>query len=159
MSEFDLDDAEVTVAAASPVSSEAAALIAALDRHLLSLYAPEHTHLLSPRVLAQPNTVFCLARVEGTAVGCGAVRFCPDYAEVKRMYVVPAWRGRGIARAVLRWLEGQTLHNGYMTVRLETGADNTEGVRLYETTGYLRIPPFGEYSDNGVSLCYEKRLA
>jgi putative acetyltransferase len=159
MSVYDLADEEVTVAAASPTSPEAAALVAALDRYLLSLYAAEHTHLLSPRVLAQPNTVFCLARLDGTAVGCGAARFCSGYVEVKRMYVVPAWRGRGIARVVLKWLEDQALYTGYATVRLETGVNNTAAVRLYETSGYVRIPPFGEYTDNGVSLCYEKRIA
>jgi putative acetyltransferase len=149
----------LTVETASPTLPEAAALVGALDRYLLSLYAAEQTHLLSPRVLARPNTVFCLARVEGTAVGCGAVRFCSGYAEVKRMYVVPAWCGQGVGRVLLQWLEDQALYTGYTTVRLETGVNNTRAVRLYEMNGYLRIPPFGEYSDNGVSICYEKGIA
>lgn len=149
---------EVTVATASPTLPEAAALLAALDRFLLSLYAAEHTHLPSPRILAQPDTVFCLARVDGTAVGCGAVRFCSGYAEVKRMYVVPPLRGRGIARIVLAWLEDQALSTGYATLRLEAGVNNTAAVRLYETSGYVRIPPFGEYAAGRVCLCYEKRI-
>lgn len=148
----------VTVALESALSDDAVALVAALDRYLLSLYKPEHTHLLQPATLDEPNTLFCVARLDGEPVGCGAVRFLAEYAEVKRMYVAPHARRLGVARGVLAWLEEQALRNGYSTLRLETGTLNREAIELYESAGYAPIPVFGEYTDNGVSLCYEKSL-
>lgn len=148
----------LTVALESPLSADAVALVAQLDRALLALYKPEHTHLLQPATLAEPNVLFCVARLDGEAVGCGAVRFFAEYAEIKRMWVAPHARRQGVARRVLVWLEEQALRNGYSEVRLETGVLNTEAVALYEASGFAPIAAFGEYSDNGVSLCYEKSL-
>jgi ribosomal protein S18 acetylase RimI-like enzyme len=78
--------------------------------------------------------------------------------EVKRMYVAPAFRGRGIARALLRALEAAAGRLGVAVLRLETGTRQPEAIGLYEAAGYARIPAFGEYVGDPLSVCFEKRL-
>ncbi len=142
-----------------PDSAEALALIEALDTHLAGLYAPENRHGLPVAALLNRSVTFLVARFDGIAVGCGAVKFVSaDYAEVKRMYVPPQWRGRGVAQALLRHLERLSQQNGFRILRLETGIHQPEAVRLYEGMGFSRCEPFGEYAEDGVSLCYEKHL-
>ena len=143
-----------------PDTADALALIGALDAHLNGLYAPENRHGLSVAALLDDSVTFLVARLDGAAVGCGAVKFVTgDYAEVKRMYVMPRWRGRGVARALLTHLERLSHQNGFRVLRLETGIYQPEAVRLYERAGFSRCAAFGEYAEDGVSLCYEKRLA
>ena len=144
----------------APDSADARALITALDAHLGALYRPENRHGLSAAALRQPSVTFLVARGGGVAVGCGAVLFVPgEYAEVKRMFVTPAWRGRGVAQALLARLEGLARRQGFGLLRLETGIYQAEAVRLYERAGFARRAAFGPYRDDGVSLCYEKALA
>ena len=143
-----------------PDMADARALLEALDAHLNSLYPPENCHKLSVAALQDKSVIFLVARWDGTAVGCGAVRFVGgEYAEVKRMYVAPQWRGLGVAQALLRHLERLSLQNGFGALRLETGIQQHDAVRLYERMGFSRCPAFGEYREDGVSLCYEKSLA
>ena len=143
-----------------PDTANALALIGALDARLNGLYAPENRHGLPVTALLDQSVTFLVARLDGVAVGCGAVKFVnEDYAEVKRMYVMPQWRGRGVARALLMHLERLSHENGFHVLRLETGIYQPEAVRLYESAGFSRCDPFGEYTEDGVSLCYEKRLA
>jgi putative acetyltransferase len=78
--------------------------------------------------------------------------------EVKRMCVAPAFRGRGIARALLRGLEGAACQLGFAALRLETGTRQPEAIGLYEAAGYARIPAFGEYAGDPFSVCFEKRV-
>src|SRR5262249_55727197 len=93
------------------------------------------------------------------AVGCGAVRpLEPGVGEVKRMFVLPEARGRGIARQILRSLEAAAGSLGFRVLRLETGQRQPEAIRLYQTAGYAEIPRFGEYADDPFSVCFEKRL-
>lgn len=148
----------VSIAAESPEGAEAVALVGALNAELLALYPPDACHHLTVAQLAQPNTFFCVARHDGAAVGCGALRRMDGYAEVKRMYVRPPWRGRGLARRILQVLEDEGARQAVGILRLETGAKSDAAMRLYEGAGYMRISPFGEYAENGVSVCYEKRL-
>jgi putative acetyltransferase len=104
--------------------------------------------------------VFVLARDgAGVAVGCGALRRLDgSSAEIKRMYVPPAHRGRGISRLVLGFLEECALAQGWTTLRLETGDRQPEAVGLYAGAGYRRIPNFGAYAGAVHSLCFERRL-
>lgn len=99
---------------------------------------------------------------DGAALGCGALRGLADgEAEVKRMYVVPAARGRGVSRAVLGALEDAARSRGWTTLRLETGPRQPEAVGLYAGAGYRRIGAFGAYAghpDAADSLFFEKRL-
>jgi GNAT superfamily N-acetyltransferase len=98
----------------------------------------------------------------GTAVGFGALRALGgDAAEVERMYVVPAARGRGVSKLLLAGLEDAARGRGWTTLRLETGPRQPEALALYERAGYRPIPAFGAYvdvPDAGCSLYYERVL-
>ena len=83
---------------------------------------------------------------DGTPVGCGALRpLDPGAAEVKRMYVVPAARGRGISRLVLGGLEEEARRRGWASLKLETGPRQPEAVGLYTSAGYRPVAAFGHY--------------
>lgn len=105
-------------------------------------------------------SVFLLARDStGEAVGCGALRHLGgEVAEIKRMYVAPAHRGRGVSRLVLGALEAQALSRGWTLLRLETGPLQAEAIGLYTSAGYAPIPAFGPYVGSATSLCFERRL-
>jgi GNAT superfamily N-acetyltransferase len=78
--------------------------------------------------------------------------------EIKRMFVRPAWRRKGIARMILSELERHARKRGYQRLRLETAAGQPEAIALYGSSAYARIPSFGEYIGNPASICFEKRL-
>ena len=105
--------------------------------------------------------VVLLARdAGGEALGCGALRALEDgVAEIKRMYVVPAARGRGLSKLVLAGLEAAARDRGWTTLRLETGPRQPEAVALYEGAGYRRIAAFTPHTDDADhSLFYERVL-
>ncbi len=92
-------------------------------------------------------------------MGCGAVRRIEARTgEIKRMYVSPDARGRGIGRAVLAALEAEARTLGIARLVLETGLRQGEALALYEGAGFSRIPPFGEYVNSPLSLCMAKDL-
>jgi len=112
---------------------------------------------------ADVSVLLLLRDDDGTAIGCGALRALGDgAAEVKRMYVVPAARGRGVSRLVLRRLEDAARERGWTTLRLETGPRRPEAVGLYTGAGYRPIRAFGAYRDDPDavdSLYFERELA
>ena len=139
---------------------DAVALIGELDAHLNQLYPPEARFGLDVAALRVPHIRFALARDEqGLAHGCGGVAFLDGYAELKRMFVRPASRGRGIAQALVRFLEDLAAGRGYDVMRLETGVRQHEALALYARLGYARCGPFGAYPPNDTSVYLEKRLA
>ena len=77
---------------------------------------------------------------------------------MKRMYVRPAYRGRGIARQLLSALEELAFQQGHSVLRLETGSYLPAAIGLYTSGGYQPIPVYGEYVDNPYSVCFAKRL-
>jgi ribosomal protein S18 acetylase RimI-like enzyme len=79
-------------------------------------------------------------------------------AEVKRMYVVPAARARGLARTMLAHLERSAAEAGAEAMVLETGTAQPEAMALYESSGYTRIPGFGHYRDAPLNRCFGKPL-
>ena len=91
-------------------------------------------------------------------VGCVALVDCGSYGEIKRLYVRPEWRGRGIAEALMDRLEADAGDLGLGVVRLETGSRLAAAVRLYERRGYDRCGKFGCYREHPASLFMEKRL-
>jgi GNAT superfamily N-acetyltransferase len=143
------------------LSPVAAALIGALNAELLGIYPEEGTcHFrLDPDEVHVDRGAFLVARADGTPVGCGAIRkFDPATAELKRMYVAPEMRGRGIGRRVLAALELEGRRLGVQRLVLETGERQAEALALYTGAGFARIPPFGEYVDSPLSVCMEKTL-
>jgi putative acetyltransferase len=142
-----------------PAAPEVHDLIAQLDRYQTDLYPPESNHLLPLEGLRQPNVVFLAARLDGKVVGCGAfVNHRGEYAELKRMYVLPEARGLKIGRRLLEELERRAQAAGLPLARLETGVRQPEALGLYEKAGYRRTGPFGEYDEHPLCVFMEKRL-
>src|SRR5262245_46465685 len=126
-----IGDASSVVICLEPSDSEdARSLIRRLDEDLLRRYpALEKTHGLHPQDVTDPNFTFLIARIADKAVGCGAIRSLePGAVEVKRMFVLPEFRGRGIARRILKALESRARELGRMLVRLETGFGQPEAI-------------------------------
>ena len=150
----------VTITAERPDSADAQALIAELEAHLQPLYPQESRHGYSVEKLLTQGVVFFIIRHEDTPAGCGGIQlFGNEYGEVKRMYVVPRFRGLGLARRLLGRLEEHARMHGVHTLRLETGIHQHDAIRLYEAMGFHRIAPFGEYRDDPLSRFYEKQIA
>lgn len=107
-----------------------------------------------------PRGIYLIAHVDALAVGMGALRPLDERsAEVRRLYVLPSHRRRGVARLILVELERQALHFGYRVLRLETGNRQLAAQRLYESCGFRRIEAFAPYSGDPTSMCFEKPLA
>jgi putative acetyltransferase len=144
-------------------TDDAHALIGELDAELHATSAPEQRHGLSIARIFQPGVMFFVARLDGVAVGCGGVAFDDGFAEVKRMYVRPRARGRGVARAILDRVEAEARARGLSRLVLETGDVRHEAIRLYERAGFTRCAAFGAYASMppiaiGHSVFFEKRL-
>jgi len=149
---------EVTLGDDDPIGEVARQLIDRLCTELSARYGAPPSPF-SPAEAAGPGSVFMVARLAGTPVACGALRRIDDaIAEVKRMYVAPEGRRRGLARRILRKLEQRAVEFGYRTIRLETGVAQPEAIALYEACGYRRIPPYGPFVGNPSSVCFEKFL-
>jgi putative acetyltransferase len=151
----------ITVAAEPYESPDARRLIGALDEHLAGRYAPEQRFgpNLKPEQLASGQGAFVLARAGQEAVGCGALRrLDPETGEVKRMYVEPRWRGRGVARRILDRLEAAAEDLGIARLVLETGVHQVEAIALYRRTGFTEVACWGEYASSSTSVCFEKRI-
>lgn len=162
----------LTIEAAGYDSADAVALVAALHDEVLVRYADdgddpvavepgEPDWVVTAADVAPPLGTFLVARLDGRAVGCGAVRRRSDdgpTGEVKRMFVVMDARGRGIARAILAELEAAAAALGYRRLMLETGTMQPEAMALYESAGWSAITPYGEYRFSPLSRCYAKSL-
>src|SRR5437588_311572 len=95
---------------------------------------------------------------DGTPVGAAALCASGEAAEIKRLYVRPHARGRGVGGALLDRLEREAAGRGYGAVRLETGLRQPEAIRLYERRGYRTIENFGVYADSSLARSYEREL-
>lgn len=100
-----------------------------------------------------------IAMDDGQPVGCGAIKeYTATVMEVKRMYVRPGMRGKGVAVAVLRELEDWAIALGYKKCILETGTKMPEAIGLYKKSGYAIIPNYGPYAAIESSICFAKDL-
>ena len=143
----------------SPDSPDARALVLELEAHLEPLYPQASRHGYSVDKLLREGVAFFVVRYQGEPAGCGGVQLVGgEYGELKRMYVRPAFRGLGLAKQLVAHLADYARAQGVSLLRLETGVHQGEAIGLYEGLGFYRIPPFGPYRDDPVSLCYEKRL-
>jgi GNAT superfamily N-acetyltransferase len=133
---------------------EAALEARSLYPELIAPGAPTPTN--PPR---QERAPYFVAFLAGTPVGCGALRPINEAtAEVRRVYVLQAYRRSGVARALLAHLQRTASELHYAVLRIETGARQLSAMALYESSGFQRIAPFGEHADDPTSICYEKRL-
>ena len=100
-----------------------------------------------------------IAYQDNIPIACGAFKFYMDKTvEIKRMFVLNDYRGKGIAREVLHGLERWAAELGFDTAVLETGKRQPEAIRLYEKEGYARIPNYGQYKNIDNSVCMKIKL-
>jgi putative acetyltransferase len=144
-------------------SAVALALIEELNGELSAVY-PErganHFHV-DPAEVSPGRGAFLVAYQDEQPVGCGAIRrLAPevDVAEVKRVYVRPPARGRGVGAAILTALEAEARALGASRLVLEMGERQPEALALYRRAGFAPIPLFGEYLGSPLSLCLGKPL-
>lgn len=140
----------------TPVASE---LIGELDAVLNPNYAPESRFGYSVEKLIQQGVAFFVVYVDGAPAGCGGVQvFDTGFAELKRMYVRPPFRGQGLGKALVNHLTDHALRQGIKVLRLETGNAQVEALNLYISMGFRHILPFGVYAGSATSICMEKRM-
>ncbi len=119
-----------------------------------------YTAEVTPADVAPPGGSFVVAYVGGAPVACGGLRAHDSgIGEIKRLWVEPRSRGRGVARALVARLEEEAVRLGYRTLVLETGLRQPEAISLYESLGYRRREPYGRYRDSPLSVCLERDLA
>lgn len=148
-----------TIVRERPDTADAIPLIDELEAELAALYPAASRHGYSVEKLLMQNVAFFVTRVDGRPAGIGGIQlFGREYGELKRMYVRPAFRGRGLANLMLERLSAHATEHGVTLLRLETGVYQTAAIALYERWGFRRIPPFGEYQADPLSLCFEKPI-
>lgn len=149
----------IDLAIESPDQHEVRELLKAGDIYMAGLYPAESNHMLDVSELCRPGVTFIVARLDGRAVGCGAiVESTEGWAEIKRMFVSPLARGQNIGRRLLQKLEAAALDKGVPLLRLETGIKQPEALALYRSAGFVEIGPFGQYRPDPLSLFMEKPL-
>jgi GNAT superfamily N-acetyltransferase len=151
----------ITVSPEDPRAPEAQALLTAFVDEIRHRYdaPPADVGYFDPSVVSVPKSVFLVARVEGRAVGCGAlVPFEDDVVEIKRMFVLPQERGHGIAKKILDRLQSLAQEFDYDRIRLETGTKQPESIALYGKSGFYRVPNFPPFENDHTAVCFEKRI-
>jgi len=133
------------------------AYVAELDRRFDGGFDPAHSLPADPECLSAPRGLLLCARLQGEAIGCGAVTFHGHGpAEIKRMWVAPHARGMGVARRILGRLEDAARRHGACATRLETNRALSEAVELYRASGYEEVPAFS--GERYAHHWFEKRL-
>jgi GNAT superfamily N-acetyltransferase len=154
-------DLNLSITAEPFDSDDARRLVGLLDAGLAELYTPDQRFgpNLRAEQLSEGRGTFLVARTAHRAIGCGAIRVLdPTTAEVKRMYVEPEFRGKGVGRAVLASLESAARELGVRRLVLETGIHQEEALSLYLRAGFTQLDCWGEYASSPTSVCYEKDL-
>lgn len=149
----------ITAAAEQVRSEDAEQLIRELSAELAALYeVPDGSAGFSPSDVEVPRSAFVVARLDGHAVGCGALRpLDDDSVEVKRVYTRAEYRRLGVAQAIMAEMERLAIEFGYKNIKLQTGPKQPEAAALYERVGYYRIPRFK--GDWELVLAFQKDLA
>lgn len=148
------------IARESPDQEDVAVLLRLSDELMVSLYPPESCHGLCLSELLAQKVRFFVARDSGAAIGCGG--FAPGPAgsgELKRMFVHPRARGRGVGRLVLERIEREARGEGVHLLQLETGNTLHEALALYRRLGYRECGPFGDYRADPLCVFMEKALS
>ena len=145
---------------------DAALLVEEVQQEYVVRYGGRDETPLEPAYFEQPQGGFFVGYLDGRPVATGAWRRRGDVvvdghdrtAEIKRMYVTAAMRGRGLARAMLAHLEDTAREAGAEVMVLETGLAQPEAISLYESSGYHPIAGFGFYKDAPLSRCFARHL-
>ncbi|HEX6170199.1 MAG TPA: GNAT family N-acetyltransferase [Chitinophagaceae bacterium] len=133
-------------------------LVKLLDAELAEIDGEEHVFYAQ---LNKTDTIkhVIIAYENEKPISCGAIReHSSTMMEVKRMYTLPGYRGKGLATKVLNELEKWASELSYQKCILETGWRQPDAIRLYEKNGYSRIPNYGKYAGIVNSVCFEKEI-
>ena len=133
-------------------------LVGLLDKDLAKRDGDEHAFYAQfnkPKNIR--HVIVCYA--DGKLIGCGAFReFETETVEIKRMFVLPEYRGHGIGLKILNEIELWATESDYTTCVLETGKKQPEAIRLYQKAGYVIIKSYGQYKNVENSVCMRKSL-
>lgn len=156
-----LNEPKILIGNADPQGLAALALLrdAAIEARELypEQFAPDAPWPTNPPL--EERGAFVVACLREQIAGCGALRPLDTVTvEIRRMFVRKSARREGVGRALLAHLENAARAFGYEIIRLETGNRQQPAMALYESCGFKRIPPFGDYVNDPTSVCFEKRL-
>ncbi len=153
---------DVVISRAELTADASRALISALNAELSVMYSePGANHFdLDPAEVSGKRGAFLVVSHNGTPVGCGAVRLiATDTGELKRMYLAPSVRGKGLAKQLVAALETEARVLGAKRLVLETGIRQHAALALYRGAGFRAIPLYGEYClSPETSVCLGKEL-
>ena len=152
---------EIEIEQLDPDDPEVRQIIDTADDFYRELYPEESNHLEPADALHQPDMLFVGCRVEGRLAASGAARVMTDddtYAEIKRLFVLDGYRGKGLSQRIMNYLESRMRAQGISLFRLETGIYQPEALALYGKLGYRRREPFGAYRVDPLSVFMEKRI-
>jgi GNAT superfamily N-acetyltransferase len=122
-------------------------LIEQVQLEYVQRYGGRDAAVVDPAEFRPPHGLFLVAEVDGVPAGCGAWRVhAPGTVEIKRVYVEPVFRRRGIAQALVEELENTAALAGHRAVVLNSGARQPEALALYDRLGYRPIPGYGVYA-------------
>jgi len=145
---------------------DAARLVEEVQLEYVARYGTRDETPIQPDYFAEPAGAFFVGYLDDVPVATGAWRRRSDVdalgstasAEIKRMYVAPAGRGLGLARAMLAHLEQTAAASGAVVMILETGTEQPEALALYASSGYQPIPGFGHYRHSPLNRCLARLL-
>ena len=148
----------VTIKRTTSESIDFQNLVVLLDKDLKIKDGEEHDFYAQFNKIDKINHVVVYYS-NNEAIGCGAFKeFDSNTVEIKRMFVYPDFRGKGIASTVLKELEIWASESDYTNCVLETGKNNPEAIALYQKSGYEIIPNYGQYENIDTSVCMKKNL-
>jgi GNAT superfamily N-acetyltransferase len=141
---------------ADPVAQH---LVERVQQEYVVRYGGRDAAVVDPAEFSPPLGLFLVAEVDGVAAGCGGWRVHGDgVAELKRMYVEPAFRRRGIAALVLAELERSAAAAGHRHLLLNSGDRQPEALALYARAGYAPVAGYGVYADSPGAVFLAKDL-
>ncbi|MCY0388697.1 GNAT family N-acetyltransferase [Robbsia sp. Bb-Pol-6] len=148
------------IAFEDPTQADVLTLLRHGEEESARLYPAESNHHVSAADLQSPDVLFQVARdPQGTALATGAVVIRGDWAELKRMWVEPPARCRGVSRAMLTSLMTAARARGVRWLRLETGVDSHAALTLYARAGFTVRAPFADYLPDPLSVFMERDLS
>lgn len=148
----------ITVTRTTSDNQDFEKLVTELDAYLAILDGEDHAFYAQfNKSSALKNAV--IAYEKETAVGIGAYKeYDSETVEMKRMYTLPEFRGKGIASKILSELELWAKEENYKIAILETGFMQKEAISLYQKLGYVITENYGQYIGVENSVCMKKTL-
>lgn len=161
---FSADAPAMNAFSIQPDRADRPAIAALIARHhalMREASPPESCHVMDASELTEAGAVLFSVTDEDGVLGIGALKeIGPGHGEIKSMHVAAEARGRGISKALLAALLAEAKDQGLRQVSLETGSQDVfqAALRLYETFGFHKCPPFADYVDDPNSVFMTKQL-